>query len=69
MALDHYDAILEHYGQEKGVRVARKHLGWYAGGLPNAARLRAAVNAEDDPGRVRRLLIRQFSAATERIAA
>ena len=69
VALDHYDAILEHYGQEKGVRVARKHLGWYAGGLPNAARLRAAVNAEDDPGRVRRLLIRQFSAATERIAA
>ena len=69
VALDHYDAILEHYGQERGVRVARKHLGWYAGGLPNAARLRAAVNAEDDPGRVRRLLIRQFSAATERIAA
>ena len=69
VALDHYNAILEHYGQEKGVRVARKHLGWYAGGLPNAARLRAAVNAEDDPGRVRRLLIRQFSAATERIAA
>ena len=69
VALDHYDAILEHYGKEKGVRVARKHLGWYAGGLPNAARLRAAINAEDDPQAVRRLLSRQLSETTERIAA
>lgn len=26
----HYDDILSHYGPELGLRVARKHLGWYA---------------------------------------
>lgn len=25
----HYDAMLSHYGNEMGVRCARKHLGWY----------------------------------------
>lgn len=27
--IDHYDAMLAHYGTHKGVRHARKHLGWY----------------------------------------
>ena len=26
---EHYEAILGHYGQTQGVRIARKHLGWY----------------------------------------
>jgi len=27
--LEHYDAMLEHYGEALGVRCARKHLAWY----------------------------------------
>ena len=52
----HYDAILSHYGTAKGVRIARKHLGWYAAGLRDAARFRVAVNATADPVEVRRLI-------------
>ena len=33
----HFEAMLEHYGQETGVRMARKHLGWYSKGLPASA--------------------------------
>ena len=37
---DHY----EFYGEALGVRIARKHLGWYTAGLPGGAALRAVVN-------------------------
>ncbi len=38
---EHYDDILSLYGHELGLRIARKHLGWYAGanGAPNRAEL------------------------------
>jgi tRNA-dihydrouridine synthase B len=37
---DHY----AFYGETLGVRIARKHLGWYTAGLPGGAALRAVVN-------------------------
>jgi tRNA-dihydrouridine synthase B len=37
---DHY----AFYGEELGVRIARKHLGWYTAGLPGGGALRALVN-------------------------
>jgi tRNA-dihydrouridine synthase B len=37
---DHYDF----YGEPLGVRIARKHLGWYTAALPGGAALRAVVN-------------------------
>ena len=53
---DHYEDILSHYGSLTGVRVARKHLGWYVRGLPGAAEFRARAHREDSPGAVLRLL-------------
>ena len=49
----HYDAMLSHYGELQGVRIARKHLGWYAKGLPGAARFREEVFALSDPTVIR----------------
>ena len=40
--------MLTHYGRDPGVRIARKHLGWYSKGLPGSAEFRAAVNQTDD---------------------
>ena len=51
--LRHYDAILSHYGERQGVRIARKHLGWYAKGLPGAARFRDEVFGLSAPDAVR----------------
>ncbi|ARJ69638.1 tRNA dihydrouridine synthase DusB [Paracoccus contaminans] len=48
----HHDDILRHYGRDLGLRVARKHLGWYADaaglGAPDTARkaLMAAPSAQ-----------------------
>ena len=69
MVRTHFDAMLEHYGSETGVRMARKHLGWYSKGLPASAEFRAAVNRETDAGKVRTLLTAFFLPALEKRAA
>jgi tRNA-dihydrouridine synthase B len=53
---EHYDDMLSHYGTAAGLRIARKHLGWYSKGLPGSAEFRAAVNQTDDVPRVKALL-------------
>ena len=59
----HYQAMLSFYGRDLGVRVARKHLGWY---LDAAGARRGTLLSEDDPARVLRALP---GALTERLAA
>ena len=49
---EHYRAMLAHYGEEVGVKIARKHLGWYTKGLPGSAEFRNFVNFIDDPVQV-----------------
>jgi tRNA-dihydrouridine synthase B len=48
--LEHLAALYAFYGEETGVRVARKHVGWYTGKLVDGDRLRARVNALADAG-------------------
>ncbi|GAB4121795.1 MAG: tRNA dihydrouridine synthase DusB [Rhodothalassiaceae bacterium] len=40
----HYRDMLDHYGEETGVRMARKHVGWYTKGLPGSAEFRNRFN-------------------------
>ncbi|HEU4619295.1 MAG TPA: tRNA dihydrouridine synthase DusB [Gammaproteobacteria bacterium] len=42
--LGHVRALHDFYGEQAGVRIARKHLGWYAKGRPDSDAFRAAVN-------------------------
>ncbi|MEK9753310.1 MAG: tRNA dihydrouridine synthase DusB [Rhodospirillaceae bacterium] len=67
--LDHFDAILSHYGVDNGVKIARKHIGWYSKGLPNSAEFRAQVFQPTDPGEVRELAHRFYDPLCERDAA
>ena len=43
----HLDDMLSHYGSV-GMRLARKHIAWYAQGLPGAAALRDCANNTND---------------------
>lgn len=45
----HYESILDFYGPELGVRVARKHLGWYIDAACGDPGLRARLMREADP--------------------
>lgn len=47
LIVEHYHAMLDHYGAETGVKMARKHLGWYTKGLPGSAEFRNKVNFVD----------------------
>ena len=46
--LEHYAAMLAHFGEQPGMRLARKHVSWYSRGLPGSAEFRAAVNRMSD---------------------
>lgn len=50
--VEHYNAMLDHYGSNVGVKIARKHLGWYTKGMHGSAEFRNHVNFIDDPKQV-----------------
>ncbi len=52
LLVEHYQAMLKHYGNDTGVKMARKHLGWYTKGLPGSAEFRNKVNFIDDAAQV-----------------
>lgn len=54
--LEHYDEMLTLYGVENGVRVARKHIGWYSNGLRGGAEFRHQVNQQSDPAAVKQMI-------------
>lgn len=66
-ALEHFDAMLERYGEKSGVLQMRKHLGWYLKGIEGASVLRERINHEASPDIVRLILAeaRTRSAADE----
>ncbi len=41
---DHLVELYGFYGEDTGVRIARKHIGWYTKGIPGAAHFRHAMN-------------------------
>jgi nifR3 family TIM-barrel protein len=54
--LTHYDAMLAHFGTDAGMRLARKHLGWYSRGLPGSAEFRATAMRLADIAAVKDLI-------------
>jgi len=58
-AMEHFEAMLDYYGERAGVRIARKHLAWYSEGLPGAAVFRHGVNGTNEAAAVR-VLMRGF---------
>jgi tRNA-dihydrouridine synthase B len=69
IVIEHYEAMLAHYGTAVGCRIARKHLAWYSRGLPGSAEFRAAINQSDDTVRVRAMVRAFYEPLIERRAA
>jgi tRNA-dihydrouridine synthase B len=67
--VEHYHAMLAHYGNETGVNMARKHIGWYTKGLNGSAEFRNRVNQEPDPKRVLAMLGEFYGPWLSRAAA
>lgn len=67
--VEHYDGMLAHYGEDTGVKIARKHLGWYTKGLHGSADFRNKVNFIDDARVVKDELVRFYEPFLQRRAA
>ncbi len=58
--LQHYDHIINHYGEDAGVRMGRKHISWYSSGMPNSAEFRYEMNTTTSPNIVKSLITALF---------
>lgn len=47
--LGHYQAMIDHYGRDTGLKIARKHVAWYSKGLSGSADFRARFNTLETP--------------------
>lgn len=65
----HYEAMLAFYGAELGLRVARKHLGWYMDEAGTPAALRREVLTAKSPSDVLRLLPSALQGTEQETAA
>lgn len=64
-ALHHFEDILAYHGVKRGVRMARKHLGWYILGLPGSVRFRERLFGLEDAAAVRTALAAFFHRAAD----
>ncbi len=66
---EHLESLLLHYGADKGVRIARKHIGWYSKGLPGSAEFRAEANRIAEASALRARIAAFFEPLLEKEAA
>ena len=67
--LGHLQALHDFYGEPQGVRIARKHLGWYAKDRPENAAFRAVVNRAESAAEQLRLTRDYFDALEAGVAS
>jgi len=69
IVLEHYDAMLDFYGIQTGLKIARKHVAWYSKGLPGSADFRTRIMQIDQPDAVRRAVRDFYAPQLDRLAA
>ncbi|MBX7493120.1 tRNA dihydrouridine synthase DusB [Qipengyuania sp. 1NDW9] len=69
VVVEHYRDMLELYGEQVGVKIARKHLGWYTKGMHGSAEFRNRVNFIDQAPLVLEELERFYEPFLHRRAA
>ncbi|MBU6140637.1 MAG: tRNA dihydrouridine synthase DusB [Proteobacteria bacterium] len=53
IVLNHFAEMIEHYGEQTAIPLARKHIGWYSSGLKGSAEFRAKINVTQGKENVR----------------
>jgi len=57
IVVSHFDKMIDHYGEQTAIPLARKHIGWYSAGLKSSAEFRAKINITSGSKNVRNLII------------
>jgi tRNA-dihydrouridine synthase B len=68
IVLAHFDDMLDHYGVSGGLKVARKHIGWYSKGLPGSAEYRSTIMTVETPDQVRQQIGDFYAIAADKLA-
>ena len=63
----HYESLLEHHDINRGMEIARKHLGWYSKGLPGASVFRAKFNIIDNVKLARKMISEFYAPIIEKM--
>ncbi len=58
--LDHHAALVAHFGDPAGIRIARKHMAWYSKGLHGSADFRVRINHAETEAQARDVLAAYF---------
>jgi tRNA-dihydrouridine synthase B len=66
--VDHLETLYAFYGEQQGVRIARKHLGWYAKDRAENSEFRTIVNRAENAAEQLRLTRDYFNASGESLA-
>ncbi len=69
LVVAHHQAMLGFYGHDLGIRIARKHLGWYCDASGADRTTRAALMVAPDAIAVQRLIERAFTGLPAQVAA
>jgi tRNA-dihydrouridine synthase B len=69
LVLEHIEAMLVHYGRDTGIKIARKHVGWYSKGLPGSADFRSEIMRSAVPEDVCAMVRRFYEPLVDRLAA
>lgn len=56
LILSHLHDVVEMYGENKGVKLFRKHLSWYAKGMIGSSRFRSGINSAQTLSEVEKLI-------------
>jgi tRNA-dihydrouridine synthase B len=62
----HLDDLYSFYGVDTGVKIARKHIGWYTKGMAGSAQFRFAMNQLSEVSAQRAATDRYFAALAAR---
>lgn len=62
IVLNHLNEMINHYGEQAAIPLARKHIGWYSSGLKDSAEFRAKINTSHGAQNVRDVIEKFYEA-------
>lgn len=65
IVLNHFNEMIEYYGEQAAIPLARKHIGWYSSGIKSSSEFRAKINTTSGADNVRAEIERFYDAACQ----
>ncbi len=65
IVLNHFNEMIDHYGETTAIPLARKHIGWYSAGIKSSSEFRAKINTTQGADNVRAEIERFYDNACQ----